>query len=141
MIKIYIIVITMLFSAFSGWYVEHLRFTAFETEVKAIAQKQEEHVKGIEKQQSLITQQVKTNYETKLTALRNSYSSRMSGNASVSQMPIISCTSSGSNETTTNGLPDVSDQTIAQLPEQCAETTLQLKELQNWIRQQQAVEQ
>jgi len=137
MLRISIIVIAMLLSSLIGWYAEHLRFVAFETEVKAIAVQQEEHVKGIEKQQSLITQQVKTNYETKLTALRNSYSSRMS-NTSSSKVPAISCTASGTNEGTSN---EVSTAKVEQLPEQCAETTLQLLELQNWVKQQQAVEQ
>ena len=137
MLRYYIIGIALLLSALSGWYVEHLRFVAFETEVKAIAVQQEEHVKGIEKQQSLITQQVKTNYETKLTALRSSYSSRLS-NTSSSKVPAISCTASGTNEGTSN---EVSTAKVEQLPEQCAETTLQLLELQNWVKQQQAVEQ
>lgn len=135
MIKIYIIAIAMLISAFSGWYVEHLRFAAFQTEVKAVAQQQEEHVKGIEKQQSLITQQVKTNYETKLSNLRRTYSSRMS-NTSSSQVPIISCTTSGTNEGTSN---EVSTAKVEQLPEQCAETTLQLMELQSWVKKQSEV--
>ena len=132
MIRIYILAAAMFASAFCGWYVEHLLFIDFQTKVQSLGKQQEIKNQQILTQQAAITQDITNEYKAKLSAVKRSYANSLL-NPSSNEMPVISCTSTGTNEGTSN---EVSAAQVSQLPEQCAETTLQLLELQQWILKQ-----
>lgn len=111
---------------FAGYYKgfrhERDRFNAFKTELEAKAKAQDMLNKAAEQKNKLIAENVKNEYEARLAALRNYYV--------------------GLRHTDSNKLPRVPDSTSTTYAEtsnpvfvgQCAETTLQLISLQNWIK-------
>jgi hypothetical protein len=132
-IKIAIFTCALLLSAIGGWYVEHCRFVAFEEKVASIGKEQQVKNEQIVKEQKQVTEGITNDYKSKLATIKRSYADKLLDNSSGSQMPIISCTTAGVNEGTTD---KVLATEVSQLPEQCAETTQQLLSLQAWIQQQ-----
>jgi hypothetical protein len=119
--------VAFLLGAGAGWKYEHNRFVTFKTEVESIAKVQEAEVKFIQKQQALVTKGIQDEYDAKLSAVRNYYkSTSVWNNASGSKVPGISPAPSSADVITAYNL----------LAGQCAETTLQLTQLQKWLNEQ-----
>ncbi len=115
----------LLFSAYLGYSYEHNRFMAFKAEVEAVAQRQQEKNESISKQQELVNKGIKNEYEARLTTLRNYYSSSLR-NSSSGAMPPLSSSAIGAD----------ANSAYSVLAGQCAETTLTLVLLQDWIKEQ-----
>ena len=119
--------VSFLLGAGAGWKYEHNRYVAFKTEVESVAKVQEAEVKSIQKQQALVTKGIKDEYDAKLSAVRNYYkSTSVWNNTSGSQVPGISPAPSSADVITAYNV----------LAGQCAETTLQLVQLQKWLNEQ-----
>ena len=119
--------VAFLLGAGAGWKYEHNKFVTFKTEVESVAKVQEAEVKSIQKQQALVTKGIKDEYDAKLSAVRNYYkSTSVWNNASGSQVPGISAAPSTTDVITAYNV----------LAGQCAETTLQLTQLQKWLNEQ-----
>ena len=113
--------------AFVGWLHEHDKLTAYQASVEAIAQAQERHNAEIIKKHNETKQQIHDDYKKRLSDLRSYYNDRMREQDSSRVSP--SCAASSR----TNGSPS-NPEPLATTVEKCAETTLQLKELQDWVR-------
>lgn len=111
----------------SGWKYEHGRFMAFKEEVAVVAAKQEAKVESIQKQQALVTKGIKDEYDAKLAAVRNYYKSTSVWNDT-----------RGSKVSGISTTPSSADVIAAYnvFAGQCAETTLQLTQLQKWLNEQ-----
>ena len=96
------------------------------TRLSAMAQ--EEKTRQIEAKNQRILEETRNAYNTKLNALRAYYSMRVTGKGSsgLSQIPV---TPGGTAGYSADNLPPV-----ATLAAQCAETTLTLYTLQNWVK-------
>ena len=112
---------------YAGWHVRDVDFTAFKKEVEAVAKVQEAKVESIQKQQALVTKGIQDEHNAKLIALRSYYkSTSVWNNTSGSTVPGISNTPNAADVITAyNGLAG-----------RCAETTLQLVDLQKWLNEQ-----
>jgi hypothetical protein len=107
---------------FMGWNHEHKNFVKYKAEIAALGKAQEQINEQKAKEHEFKAAAIKNEYEAKLSAVHNYYANRMR-DASASGMPTISKPASGFNANTTDTVP----------AGQCAETTLQLIELQSWI--------
>ena len=109
------------------WYGHHesVAFSDFKAQVEAQVKIQEQHNESVVKQQDLVSKGIKNDYESKLAAIRNFYSSGV-------QHP------SGSSVSGISPAPRGTDAETAYpiLAGQCAETTQQTVSLQDWIKQQ-----
>jgi len=110
---------------FAGWHTRDRDFTIYKDQVRIEAEKAQAHTESVQKQQALITKGIQDEYDAKLALLRQYYANGVRSNGS-SSMPGIATT------------PKIADATAAYsvLAGQCAETTLQLVELQKWINEQ-----
>jgi hypothetical protein len=126
-INTYIIGALLLVSTIAVTYgrYEHIQYASLQREVAAAAKVQEAHNEAVVKQQDIITKGIKNDYESKLAAVRNFYSSGVQY-ASSRTMPSISAAPKGTDAETAYPI----------LAGQCAETTAQLTSLQDWINQQ-----
>ena len=127
-----VIVIGAFFGGYyKGYANEHEKLLAFKAQVEAEAEKQKVHNESVVKQQELITDGVKNEYETRLAALRAYYARRVqqpsAGGGNVSG---VSKPSPGTDGSTSD----------PEFVGRCAETTAQLTALQAWIRKQGAVQ-
>jgi hypothetical protein len=112
---------------YAGWHIRDVDYMAFKKEVESVSKAQEAHVESIQKQQALVTKGIKDEYDAKLSAVRNYYkSTSVWNNASGSQVPGISPAPSSADVITAYNV----------LAGQCAETTLQLVQLQKWLNEQ-----
>ena len=121
------IAVAFLLGAGAGWKFENGRFMDFKEQVVATAAKQEAEVKSIQKQQALVTKGIQDEYDAKLSALRNYYKSTSVWN-----------NTSGSKVSGISTAPSSTDVVAAYnvLAGQCAETTLQIVQLQKWLNEQ-----
>ena len=105
-----------------------VKFDAYKAEVKAVAAAQEEKTRQIEAKNERLFKETQNAYNTKLNALRAYYSMRNAGKggSGLSQLPIAAA---GTYAATADNLPPV-----ATLAAQCAETTLTLTALQDWVK-------
>ena len=109
----------------SGWKFENNRFMDYKEEVAVVAAKKEAENISIQKQSDLVTKGIKNEYEARLTTLRNYYSSSLR-NSSSGAMPPLSSSAFGADANSAYSI----------LAGQCAETTLTLVLLQDWIKEQ-----
>lgn len=123
-IGLYAVLVALVFGAgyYKGFSHERDRFVAFKTELEAKAKAQDMLNKAAEQKNKLIAENVKNEYEARLAALRNYYVGLR--NADTNKMPRV---------------PDSTSTTYAEASHpvfvgQCAETTLQLISLQEWIK-------
>lgn len=126
-IKIGLVVGVCFICFYSGYHIGNGRYLAFKSEVEATGKMQEQKVTDLKKEHELVTKGIQDEYEAKISAVRNYYkSTSMWNNASGSPMPGIS------------NAPKLSDVITAynELVGQCAQTTLQVVELQKWINEQ-----
>lgn len=124
-----LLVLSVIFGIYyKGRLDERKLFNAYKAEVKAAAMAQEEKTRQIEAKNERLFKETQNAYNTKLAALRTYYSVRVSGKggSGLSQVP-----------DTTAGIDGYSPDNLpapAILASQCAETTLNLLVLQNWVR-------
>ena len=124
-----LLVLSVVFGIYyKGRLDERKLFNAYKAEVKAAAMAQEEKTRQIEAKNERLFKETQNAYNTKLTALRNYYSLRIAGKGS-GLMPEVPGATPGANGYTADNLPPV-----ATLAAQCAETTLTLYTLQNWVK-------
>ena len=110
---------------FLGWNHEHKKFVEFKAEVFALGKAQEEKNAAIVKQHEQITQGIKDEYEAKLAAVNNYYSVGVQSNSNSGRLPVSPSTTSGATASPEYRL----------LAQRCAATTLELEELQKWVKQ------
>ena len=127
-VKIIIIAIALSTAAFGGWYVEHLRFETFKTEVRAEGEKQEVRNQAIQSEHQQAIKVLQDEHDSKLSLIRSYYSNGVR-NPSSSTVSSISTSSK------------LFDATAAynELAGQCAETTLQVTEWQKWYEEHQRI--
>ena len=122
-----IAVVLFSFGFYKGHQSVQVKFDQYKAEVAAAAELQAQETAKIEAKNKKLFEETKYAYDTKLTALRNYYSMRIAqSGGSVSGLPNPA---TGTAIYTPDNLPPV-----ATLAAQCAETTLTLYTLQNWIR-------
>jgi len=110
---------------FMGWNHEHKKLLAYQAEVAAVGKAQEVINQAKAKEHETISTSIANQYEARLSAVHSYYGERLlDANASSSSVPTIPKPTSCSNAATTN----------TEFIRQCAETTLQLTELQNWVK-------
>ena len=112
---------------YAGWHMRDVDYMAYKKEVADVAKTQEEKVKSIRSQQELVTKGIKDEYDAKLIAVRNYYKSTSVWN-----------NSSGGKVSGISTAPSAADVITAYnvLAGQCAETTVQLVQLQKWLNEQ-----
>ena len=106
---------------YRGYSAEKKRFDAFKTELEASAKAQEKINQQIEQKNKLIADNSKREYEAKIVALRNYYD-RMR-NPDTNKLPSAAIATHRVDEKATDPI----------FIGQCAETTLQLVSLQDWV--------
>ena len=111
-------------AAIGGWYVEHLRFVAFKTDVEAQGKIQEEHNKVVLAQQKEITTKVTDNYEKKLNSLHAYYDGMHKPSSSGSAV---------SDTSNTFRLPNGSTKDYLSITRDCADETEHVISLQEFI--------
>lgn len=116
---------------YKGRLDERKLFNAYKAEVKAAAMAQEEKTRQIEAKNQRLFKETQDAYNTKLTALRTYYSMRITGKGSggLPQIPNAAGRIDGAGTYELPPLPPV--ETLAA---QCAETTLTLTTLQDWVK-------
>ena len=117
----------LLFAAYLGYSYEHNRFMAFKAEVEAVAKTQEAQNISIQKQSDLVNKGIKNEYEARISALRNYYSSGLRNSSSGELSAIPQSTISIDGKATNLQLA-------------CAYTTQQLVSLQDWIKAQAGIQ-
>ena len=110
---------------FSGYEHEHRKFVDYKSQVEAQAKAAEDRAKEIEARHEADKREIEEDYKTRLANLQRRYadSLRKSGGG---QMPKPADAPRRLDEAARHSDP--------YFVEQCAETTLQLIELQNWIK-------
>ena len=131
-IGVSLLVIATVFSIYyKGRLDERELFNRYKAEVKAAAMAQEEKTRQIEAKNERLFKETQNAYNTKLTALRSYYSMRLAGQSG-SGLSKVPGTAGGVNGSTTYELPPLPP--VETLAAQCAETTLTLTTLQDWVK-------
>ena len=126
-IQVYIYIAILLGGFGAGFYVEHLRFSAYETKVEAAGAAAQAKTESIQKQHEIVTKGIKDEYDTKLSALRSYYkSTSVWNNNGGSTVSSLSPTSKSADVISAYN----------ELAGNCAQTTLMLVELQKWLNEQ-----
>lgn len=127
-----LLVLATVFSIYyKGRLDERELFNRYKAEVKAAAMVQEEQAKRIEAKNQKFLEETKNAYNTKLIALRSYYSMRIASQSG-SGLSKVSGTASGAINPATYELPALPP--VETLAAQCAETTLTLTTLQDWVK-------
>jgi len=115
--------VAVLFGAgyYKGYSSEKARFDAFKSELEASAKAQEKINQQIEQKNKLIADNSKREYEAKIVALRHYYDRLR--HSDTNNLPSATITAHRVDEKATDPV----------FIGQCAETTLQLVSLQDWI--------
>jgi len=120
------IYLALVFGGFgAGFYVEHLRYAEYKTEVVAAGEKQIAENKAKAKEQEIINENVAKTYQDNINNIHAFYG-RMLDTSSGAMSP------NGTATITING----QTHNLLSVAEQCAQTTEQLESLQDWINQQ-----
>jgi len=106
---------------YRGYSAEKARFDAFKTELEASAKAQEKINQQIEQKNKLIADNSKREYEAKIVALRHYYDRLR--HPDTNKLPSATITAHRVDEKATDPV----------FIGQCAETTLQLVSLQDWV--------
>jgi hypothetical protein len=124
MIKIGLALTACAIFYFMGYSHEHKKFVAFQAEIAALGKAQETINAAKVKEHETISTSIANQYEARLSAIHSYYADRVQSNPSSGNLPTVSKPTSCPNAITAD--------TVS--ARQCAETTLQLTELQNWVR-------
>jgi hypothetical protein len=120
------IYLALVFGGFgTGFYVEHLRFSEYKTEVVAAGERQILENQTKAKEQEIINENVAKSYQDNINNIHTFYG-RMLDTSSGAM------SSNGTASITING----QTHNLLSVAEQCAQTTQQLESLQDWINQQ-----
>ena len=120
------IYLALVFGGFgAGFYVEHLRYAEYKTEVVAAGERQIAENKAKAKEQEIINENVAKTYQDNINNIHAFYG-RMLNPSSGAMSP------NGTATITING----QTHNLLSVAEQCAQTTQQLESLQDWINQQ-----
>jgi hypothetical protein len=111
------------FGYYRGYSAEKQRFDAFKTELEASAKAQEKINQQIEQKNKLIADNSKREYEAKIVALRHYYDRLR--HPDTNKLPSVAIATHRVDEKATDPI----------FIGQCAETTLQLTSLQDWVRE------
>jgi hypothetical protein len=123
-VRIALLIALFLLGCITGFYPEHLRLVNYKDKVQEIGKAQEQKNQDILKQQKLVTEGIKNDYENKLARIKSYYSGlHYSGSSNLS--------STSQTLVRVNGF--TTDPVFA---EQCANTTAQLVSLQQWVKEQ-----
>ena len=112
----------------TGWRHEAVKFDQFKAAVQAEADAQAAKTKEIEKRHDDETRKAADSYNRRIADLRAYYAARVPGGSGGGQVPRPADPAGGANGYTPDHLPDP-----AILASQCAETTLMLTSLQDWV--------
>ena len=124
-IKIAAVVAALGFAYYKGYSGEHEKFVKFLAEVAAVGKAQEVLNEAKVKEHEVISNSIANQYEARLSAVHGYYSDRLlDASANSGSVSAVSKPTQCVNAAPTN--------TVS--ARQCAETTLQLTELQNWVR-------
>ena len=124
MIKIGLALAACAIFYFMGYSHEHKKFVAFQAEIAAIGKAQETINAAKVKEHENLSESIKSEYDARLSAVHNYYAQRVQPDTSSSNLPSVSKPSVCPNVPA----PD------AGLARRCAQTTLQLTELQKWVK-------
>lgn len=127
-----LLVLAVIFGIYyKGRLDERKIFDAYKAEVKAAAMAQEEKTRQIEAKNQRLFKETQDAYNTKLNTLRTYYSMRITGQSGggLSKVPNPP---GGVDGTATYELPTLPP--VETLAAQCAETTLTLTTLQDWVK-------
>ena len=124
MIKIGLALAACAIFYFMGYSHEHKKFVAFQAEIAAIGKAQETINAAKVKEHENLSESIKSEYDARLSAVHNYYAQRVQPNSSSSNLPSVPKPSVCPNVPA----PD------AGLARRCAQTTLQLTELQKWVQ-------
>ena len=116
---------------YKGRLNERKLFNDYKAEVKAAALAQEEKTRQIEAKNERLFKETQNAYNTKLATLRTYYSMRISGQGG-SGLPKVPNATVGTDGATTYELPPLPP--VETLAAQCAESTLTLVSLQEWVK-------
>ena len=125
MIKIGAAIALCLMMYFLGYSHEHKKFVKYQAEIAALGKAQETINAAKVKEHENLSESIKSEYDARLSAVHNYYAQRVqqpspsSGNVSTVSKP-AQCANVPA--------PD------AGLARRCAQTTLQLTELQKWVK-------
>jgi len=109
---------------FMGYSHEHKKFVKYQAEIAALGKAQETINAAKVKEHETISESIKSEFDARLAAVHNYYSDRVQLNAGSSNLPTVS---------KPTVCPNVSTADTG-LIRRCAQTTLQLTELQNWVK-------
>jgi hypothetical protein len=123
-IKIAAVVAALAFAYYKGYSGEHEKFVKFQAEVAAVGKAQEVINEAKVKEHETISTSISNQYEARLSAIHNYYADRVQPNPYSGDVPSVSKPTACPNASPAN----------AEFTRQCAETTLMLTELQNWIK-------
>lgn len=124
MIKIGLALAACAIFYFMGYSHEHKKFVAFKAEIAALGKAQEAINAAKIKEHENLSESIKSEYDARLSAVHNYYADRMQSDTSNRNLPSVSKPSVCPNVST----PDTG------LIRRCAQTTLQLTELQRWVQ-------
>jgi hypothetical protein len=109
---------------FMGYSHEHKKFVTYQAEVAALGKAQETINAAKVKEHETISNSIANQYEARLSAIHGYYADRMQPDSGGGNLPPVSKSPSCPDAAPANSVS----------ARQCAETTLMLTELQNWIR-------
>ena len=127
-VKMVTIGLLISFAAFGGWYVEHLRFVAFQSKVESIGKEAEIKNKAIQSEHQQAIKVLQDEHDSKLSLIRQYYANGVR-NPSSSTVSGISTSAKLSDAIATYN----------ELAGKCAETTLQVTEWQKWYEEHQKI--
>jgi len=114
---------------FAGWHTRDRDFTIYKDQVRIEAEKAQAHTESIKKQQEITTKGIQDEYDAKLALIRQYYANGVRNNNGGNSVSSISTTSKLSDAITAYN----------ELASNCAQTTLQLVTLQQWINKQMGI--
>ena len=122
-VKVIILGLLLSGAAFTGWYVEHLRFSEYKIRVESLGKETEIKNQAIQSEHQQAIKVLQDEHDSKLNLIRQYYANGVR-NPSSSTVPSISRSAS------------ISDAIAAynELAGKCAETTLQVTEWQEWYK-------
>ena len=116
---------------YKGRLDERKIFDAYKAEVKAAAMAQEEKTRQIEAKNQRLFKETQDAYNTKLATLRTYYSMRITSQSG-GGLPKVPNATIGTDGSATYELPPLPP--VETLAAQCAESTLTLVSLQEWVK-------
>ena len=124
MIKIGAAIALCLMMYFLGYSHEHKKFVKYQAEIAALGKAQETINAAKVREHENLSESIKSEYDARLSAVHNYYAQRVQPDTSSSNLPSVPKPSVCPNVPA----PD------AGLARRCAQTTLQLTELQKWVK-------